>query len=59
MAIAIIIVGMGLLVGTFLHCLINHHPDDGPAGILGSRSVRGAAAYAERECANRVTIGVR
>jgi hypothetical protein len=31
MTIAIIIVGMGLLVGIFLHCLIAHHPDDGPA----------------------------
>jgi hypothetical protein len=31
MAIAIIIVGTALLVGTFLHCLMTHHPDDGPA----------------------------
>jgi hypothetical protein len=31
MEIAIIIAGTALLVGTFLHRLIAHHPDDGPS----------------------------
>jgi hypothetical protein len=34
MEIAIIIVGTVLLVGTFLHRLIAHHPDDGSFRIL-------------------------